>query len=223
MTMMMVTLSVLTGIATVIVAVAAIMERFFRSDVLMALGRLFMRTADVVGLKTSLLVRLQFGTEQDMSKIILTKPFITILLLLMLAITLAIYLGVFFVTGIFIFQSLTMPESLVVVKWLWCVIWAAVAIIFSSWAIPFQIRKLQKKPSVLNVLKQFVKNYAVVGIYYPVKYGLILLCAVILMLPAWAFKIDVNSQKKRNNYYIWYAVALGIMTVFLTIASQIHF
>jgi len=62
---------------------------------------------------------------------------------------------------------------------------------------------------------RFLKNWYAFP-WESIKVEVILIVVVILLLPAWVFKIEVNSAKQRQQYYLTYA------TVTLLISTLIH-
>jgi len=71
-----------------------------------------------------------------------------------------------------------------------------------------------------NIIRWFFRNYFVVGVYYSLIYSLPLIYTIILMAPAWMFRIDVAARKKRRDYYALYAAMLVILAVVLGLFMQ---
>lgn len=194
----------------VLVGIGVILEGCLKSRVLEAFGRLVLLTVDRCDPLLSAYMRTKFIARPDSIKdVLLTNPLITIFFFLVFLLVFSVSAGPLLIIGVSIVNRQLVIQSG------WLAFWIVLAIIASSWSIYIQIRISQEKLTVSNVIRRFLRNYFVVGIYYALRFCLLLGYTILLMLPAWIFRINVETRSRRHNYDRVYGAMLIILSVIL--------
>lgn len=198
------------GVMGVLVGIGAILEGCLKSHVLEAVGKLILLTADRSDPLLSVYMRAKFMERRaNIKEVLLTDPFITIFFFL-------VFLFVFSVSaGPLLIMGLSIVNRQLVIQSGWLAFWIVLGIIGSSWSIHLQLKLSKKDLTVSNVVQRFFRNYFVVGIRYSLKFSVVLFYTILLMLPAWIFRINVEAGSRRHKYYTLYAAILIILSVIL--------